>query len=72
MSLNPDWRSIPVILLTARDLSHEERRALDIGTARIIQKGSFSRDELLAEIRMATGATEPDIVSRVQSSEFEL
>ena len=59
LSMNPDWRSIPVILLTARDLSHEERRALDIGTARIIQKGSFSRDELLAEIRMATGKTVP-------------
>jgi CheY-like chemotaxis protein/two-component sensor histidine kinase len=55
LSLNPDWRSIPVILLTARDLSHEERRALDIGTARIIQKGNFSRDELLAELRMVMG-----------------
>jgi len=55
MSLNPDWHDIPVILLTARDLSHEERRALDIGTARIIQKGSFSRDELLAEVRAAAG-----------------
>ena len=59
MSLNPDWRTIPVILLTARDLSHEERRALDIGTARIIQKGSFSRDELLAEIGMLVGAGQP-------------
>jgi signal transduction histidine kinase/DNA-binding response OmpR family regulator len=56
LSLNPEWRSIPVILLTARDLSHEERRALDIGTARIIQKGNFSRDELLGEIRTATAA----------------
>jgi len=55
MSLNADWRTIPVILLTARDLSHEERRALDIGTARIIQKGSFSRDELLAELGLALG-----------------
>ena len=63
LSLNSDWRSIPVILLTARDLSHEERRALDIGTVRIIQKGGFSRDELLAEIRMATGTTEPATVS---------
>ncbi|HLF85338.1 MAG TPA: response regulator [Blastocatellia bacterium] len=63
ISLNPDWRNIPVILLTARDLSHEERRALDIGTARIIQKGSFSRDELLAEIRMVTGTTEPSTAS---------
>ncbi|MEK6410764.1 MAG: response regulator [Acidobacteriota bacterium] len=58
LSLNPDWRTIPVILLTARDLSHEERRALDIGTARIIQKGSFSRDELLAEMRVVLGAEE--------------
>ena len=57
LSLNPDWRSIPVVLLTARDLSHEERRALDIGTARIIQKGNFSRDELLAELGTVIGAT---------------
>jgi signal transduction histidine kinase/DNA-binding response OmpR family regulator len=53
MSLNPQWRSIPVILLTARDLSHEERRALDLGTARVIQKGNFTRDELLAELGVA-------------------
>jgi CheY-like chemotaxis protein/anti-sigma regulatory factor (Ser/Thr protein kinase) len=59
MSLNPDWRTIPVILLTARDLSHEERHALDMGTARIIQKGTFSRDELQAEMRVALGADEP-------------
>lgn len=63
MSLNPEWRSIPVILLTARDLSHEERRALDIGTARIIQKGSFSRDELQAEMRVALGAGELTLAS---------
>jgi len=61
MNLHADWRGIPVIFLTARDLSHEERRALDIGTGRIIQKGSFSRDELLAEIRMATGMAEPEM-----------
>ncbi len=71
ISMNADWRGIPVILLTARDLSHEERRALDIGTVRIIQKGSFSRDELLAEIRMGTGTTEPPMASSVESSEVE-
>jgi signal transduction histidine kinase/DNA-binding response OmpR family regulator len=58
MSLNPEWRSIPVILLTARDLSHEERRALDIGTARIIQKGNVNRDELLAELKTVLGEGE--------------
>jgi signal transduction histidine kinase/CheY-like chemotaxis protein len=60
LSLNPELRAVPVILLTARDLSHEERRALDIGTARIIQKGNFSRDELLGEIKSMIGAAERD------------
>ncbi|MGH9765326.1 MAG: response regulator, partial [Blastocatellia bacterium] len=50
MTLNPDWKAIPIVLVTARDLSHEERRALDIPMVRIIQKGSFTRDELLADI----------------------
>jgi CheY-like chemotaxis protein len=55
LSLTEEGRDIPVILLTARDLSHEEHRALDTGTARIIQKGSFTREELLAEIKVAIG-----------------
>jgi signal transduction histidine kinase/DNA-binding response OmpR family regulator len=55
LSLNPEWRNIPVILVTARDLSHEERRALDISTAQIIQKGNLSRDELLAGIGSVIG-----------------
>lgn len=55
LSLNPEWRNIPVILLTARDLSHEERRALDIAGGHIIQKGSFSRDELLAHLLAVAG-----------------
>jgi signal transduction histidine kinase/DNA-binding response OmpR family regulator len=54
LSLNADWREIPIIMLTARDLSHEERRALDTGFVRIIQKGNFTRDELLAELSLAT------------------
>lgn len=62
LSLSPAWRGIPVILLTARDLSHEERRALDIGTARVIQKGSFNRDELLAEISLLVGSTDNPVI----------
>ena len=55
LHVNADWRDTPVILLTARDLSHEERRALDTGTTRVIQKGNFTRDELLAELRQMIG-----------------
>ncbi|MGA9771037.1 MAG: response regulator [Blastocatellia bacterium] len=60
LSLNADWSEIPIILITARDLSHEERRALDRGTIRIIQKGSFTRDELLAEISLETDRSAKD------------
>jgi len=53
LSLNAAWREIPVIFMTARDLDADERRALAAGTIRIIQKGSFTRDELLAEVNSA-------------------
>jgi CheY-like chemotaxis protein len=53
MALNPNWKSIPIVLMTARDLTHEERRALGCNRPRLIQKGDFSRDELVAEIHAA-------------------
>ena len=56
LNLDPAWRDIPVILLTARDLSHEERRALGLGANRIMQKAGFTRDELLAELVLAIGS----------------
>jgi signal transduction histidine kinase/CheY-like chemotaxis protein len=55
LHVNAEWRGTPVILLTARDLSHEERRALDITATHFMQKGNFTRDELLAELRSAIG-----------------
>jgi PAS domain S-box-containing protein len=51
------WRSIPVVVVTARDLSEEDRLFLNgsmlLGgcVKRILQKGSFSREELLHEVR---------------------
>lgn len=59
LSLKPEWRSIPVVLLTARSLSHEERRALDIGTVRFIQKGNFNRNELLSALKGMTNNHTP-------------
>jgi signal transduction histidine kinase/DNA-binding response OmpR family regulator len=48
---NPKWRSLPVIVLTAKDLSIEERQWLDGQTQRIYQKGISTRQHLLDEIR---------------------
>ncbi|MBZ0307901.1 MAG: response regulator, partial [Anaerolineae bacterium] len=45
------WRGIPVIVVTAMELSEPERQILNGRVERIIQKGAYNRDELLAELR---------------------
>jgi CheY-like chemotaxis protein len=52
-----EWKQIPVIVITSKDLTHEDRKFLN-GSAllshcvrRVLQKGAFSRDELLREVR---------------------
>ena len=47
----PDARNIPVIVITAKDLTDDDRRRLNGEVARILQKGATSTDDLLAEIR---------------------
>ena len=54
---HPQWENIPVIVITARDLSEADRMFLSGSlflsgcVKRVLQKGSFDRDELLHEIR---------------------
>jgi CheY-like chemotaxis protein len=45
-----EWRNIPIIVMTAKDISAEDRARLDGDVSRILQKGACGRDELLAEI----------------------
>jgi signal transduction histidine kinase/CheY-like chemotaxis protein len=52
----PEWRDIPVIVLTARDLSAEDRDRIKGDVTRILQKGSAGRDALLEEVRALVGA----------------
>jgi CheY-like chemotaxis protein len=51
------WRGIPVIVLTARDLSAEERERLNGSVTRILQKGAHGREALLAEVRALVAAS---------------
>ena len=44
------WLSIPVLVITAKDLTAEERRRLDGRVNKILQKGAYSREKLLAEV----------------------
>jgi GAF domain-containing protein/DNA-binding response OmpR family regulator len=47
---SPEWRGIPVLVLTAMDLNAEDRRRLNGEVERILQKGASERDELLDEV----------------------
>ncbi|MBI4494086.1 MAG: response regulator, partial [Chloroflexi bacterium] len=46
-----EWQSIPVVVVTAKDLTTEDRLRLNGYVERILQKGSYSREELLGEVR---------------------
>jgi hypothetical protein len=44
------WRSIPIVVITAKDLTPKERAQLNTTVARILQKGAYSREELLTQV----------------------
>lgn len=46
-----EWKDIPVILLTAADLSSEERRFLEKSVDKIIQKSSCDMNELFVDLK---------------------
>jgi CheY-like chemotaxis protein len=49
----PDWREIPVVVITAKDLSEQDRDRLNGGVERIIQKSN--RDEMLRQLSREIG-----------------
>jgi CheY-like chemotaxis protein/anti-sigma regulatory factor (Ser/Thr protein kinase) len=59
MRARTEWRDIPVLVVTAKDLTAEERGRLNGDVARVLQKGSAELDEMLAEIsRVLPGSIE--------------
>ncbi len=45
------WQSIPIVVVTAKDLTPDDRRRLNGTVEQILQKGGYTREELLREIR---------------------
>jgi len=45
------WRAIPIVVVTAKELTAEDRQRLNGYVERILQKGAYTRDTLLAEVR---------------------
>jgi PAS domain S-box-containing protein len=48
---NPNWRSLPIIVVTAMDLTPADHFHLNGYVEQILQKGAYSRDQLLQEVR---------------------
>ena len=51
-----EWRGIPVLVVTAADLSSADRQRLNGAVERVIQKGGDGRDDLLREVGEALAA----------------
>ena len=45
------WRAIPIVVITAKDLTEEDRQRLDGYVKRILQKGAYNHEALLREVR---------------------
>ena len=45
------WRAIPIVVVTAKELTVEDRQRLNGYVERILEKGAYTRDTLLAEAR---------------------
>jgi signal transduction histidine kinase/CheY-like chemotaxis protein len=48
---HPEWRSIPIVVVTAKDLTSEDRRKLNENVEQIVQKQGDSKESLLERVR---------------------
>jgi adenylate cyclase len=50
LQANPAWRDIPVVVVTALDLSAEDRRRLNGGVEQVLSKSSYAPAELITRV----------------------
>ncbi len=48
---HPEWRSIPIVVVTAKDLTNEDRRRLTGNVESIVRTHGDSRESLLSQVR---------------------
>lgn len=57
---NEAWRKIPVVVMTAKDVTSEDRMRLNNYVQTVFQKGAYEREKLLSEIReLLASVTKP-------------
>ena len=62
-------RDVPVVVITAAELTDDDRRRLNGGVERILQKAAFERDELLAEVHKLVEKCFASRIEQVESVE---
>ena len=56
LQTRPEWRSIPVVVVTAKDLTAEEHARLSGQVSEVLRKGNYTRERLLSEVRERVAA----------------
>jgi signal transduction histidine kinase/CheY-like chemotaxis protein len=56
MRARPEWRHIPVIVITAKDLTGEDRDRLTGMVEEVLEKNAYTREQLLERVREAVAA----------------
>jgi len=68
---HPDWQAIPVIVVTAKSPTPDEREFLDGTVARVLQKGAGTTEELLSSVNRQLRSAKinnPDAAARGEPS----
>jgi CheY-like chemotaxis protein len=53
MRAQPEWRHIPVIVITAKDLTADDRDRLAGRVEEVLEKNAYTRDQLLEHVSEA-------------------
>ena len=56
LSWLPEWQHIPVIVITAKDLTAEDREKLTDVVEEIFEKNAYTREQLLEHVSAAVAA----------------
>jgi PAS domain S-box-containing protein len=56
MRTNPEWQDIPVIVITAKDLTAEDREQLSGVVEDVFEKNAYTREQLLEQVRSSVAA----------------
>src|SRR5829696_9243491 len=59
---NPQWKALPVVVLTAMSDTHTIRRAEQLGAREYLVKATFSLADMLGHVRKYTGGPTPAAV----------